>query len=781
MGIFRQFCNMTKFIFQSLFVLCIFNAWTQTNMSLLSRVNYQQLHQANLNDVWGYVDEFGNEYAIVGTSKGTSVLDISDPTQPTEVFWLPGSTSIWRDPCVYGDVAYITTEAEDGLSIIDLSPLPSSNVLPTYTYYGNSTPQLLSAHTCYIDENGIAYIFGSNKGNGGVLMLDVQTDPFNPAEIGSFDNWYVHDGFVRNDTMFLAHIADGFVSLVDVSDKANPLLLGTQNTPNNFAHNIWPTDDGQIAYTTDEVSGAFIAAYDITDPQNIREVDRFQNSPGKGVVPHNTHVRGNYLITSYYSDGVIVNDITYPDNIIKVAEFDTYPTQTSGFDGDWGVYPFLPSGNLVVSDITEGLFILGVNYQQASYLEGTITDLNTGLPLTAVNIQIANDDHVEGSRSDGTYKTGLLGVGNHNVTYTKIGYYPQILNVSLSQGAITIQDVQLVPIPPYNLTVNVFEQGTTNPIPDAQILLKTELIEHNGLTNGLGQEVLTLYYQQNYNLTIAKWGYFPSCFDQEINDQTGVLNIYLAKGYHDEFSFDLGWLISGSATTGMWERGIPAGTSEGTAPDVDADYDCSDKAYITGNDSALNVDVDDVDNGMTVLVSPTMDLTTYSDPHINFHYWFFCFHGNPPDDTLKVYVNNGLEIVEIASLATITTSWSPMSIRISELITPTSTMTVSFRISDYSPNVNITEAGVDYFFVTNSSVLNVNELSQAVYIYPNPARDHIIIESNQDETFKLIDLNGNVLIHGVTLDKKAYVDISKLAVGTYLLHSGSTSKLVIKE
>jgi hypothetical protein len=140
-----------------------------------------------------------------------------------------------------------------------------------------------------------------------------------------------------------------------------------------------------------------------------------------------------------------------------------------------------------------------------------------------------------------------------------------------------------------------------------------------------------------------------------------------------------------------------------------------------------------------------------------------------------------LEIVEIASLATITTSWSPMSIRISELITPTSTMTVSFRISDYSPNVNITEAGVDYFFVTNSSVLNVNELSQAVYIYPNPARDHIIIESNQDETFKLIDLNGNVLIHGATLDKKAYVDISKLAVGTYLLHLGSTSKLVIKE
>jgi len=756
-------------------------ATAQTNMTLLSHVDYQQLHSANLNDVWGYVDETGKEYAIVGTTKGTSILDVSDPVQPAEVFWLPGSTSIWRDPCVYGDVAYVTTEADDGLTIIDLSPLPGSASLTSYTYHGTSTPQLLSAHTCFVDSNGYAYIFGSNRGNGGALILDVQTDPFHPNEVGFFDQWYVHDGFVRNDTMFLAHIADGFVSLVDVSDKANPVLLGTKNTPNNFSHNIWPTDDGKTVYTTDEVSGAYIAAYDITDPQNIREIDRYQNSPGRGVIPHNTHVKGNFLITSYYSDGVVVNDITHPDNMIKVAEFDTYPTQTTGFDGDWGVYPFLPSGNLIVSDITQGLFILGVDYQQAAYLEGTITDQNTGLPIAGVAIQLENDDHVEDSRSDGSYKTGILGIGSYNVSYSKVGYYPQTISVSLTQGIIAIQNVQLVPIPPYNLLVNVYEEGTNTPITDALILLKTDLVEHNGITNGVGQELMTLYYQQNYSVTVAKWGYFPSCFDRVIDDLTGTLTIYLSKGYHDEFSFDLGWQVAGTATTGIWERGKPHPTTGLTTPGSDADYDCSDNAYVTGNNPSLNADLDDVDDGNTILTSPLMDLSTYPDPYVNFNYWFFCLHGNPPDDTLKVFVNNGIEVVKMASISTITTQWMPSSIRLSDFIVPTSSMTVSFRISDYAPNVNITEAGVDYFYITNSSVLNTTELDQSFEVFPNPAKNLLTINSIEEGTFNLLDIKGKLVLTGFTTDKQATIDLSELASGTYLLRLGSRTERVIKE
>src|SRR5690606_10274877 len=140
---------------------------------------------------------------------------------------------------------------------------------------------------------------------------------------------------------------------------------------------IWPSDNGQFVYTTDEVSGAFIGAYDITNPSNIIEVDRVQSSPGANVIPHNTHVKDNFLVTSYYSDGIVVHDATYSYNLVEVANFDTYPTQTTGYDGCWGAYPYLPSGNVLATDRETGLFVLGINYTQAAYLEGTVTDAIT--------------------------------------------------------------------------------------------------------------------------------------------------------------------------------------------------------------------------------------------------------------------------------------------------------------------------------------------------------------------------------------------------------------------
>ena len=73
----------------------------QTNTTLLSHVDYQNLHQANLNDVWGYVDETGKEYAIVGTTKGTSILDVSNPTSPTEIFGL-------QDQLLFGEILVFT-------------------------------------------------------------------------------------------------------------------------------------------------------------------------------------------------------------------------------------------------------------------------------------------------------------------------------------------------------------------------------------------------------------------------------------------------------------------------------------------------------------------------------------------------------------------------------------------------------------------------------------------------------------------------------------------------
>lgn len=771
-----------------LFFLVLFSITisAQNNIDSMSHVDYQALHNADLNDVWGYVDEFGNEYAIVGTSKGTSIVDVTIPSNPFEVFWIAGTESIWRDPSVHGDYAYVTTEATDGLLIIDLSPLPLSTVLPTTTYTGPSGSPWQSAHTCFVDENGYAYIFGANRGNGGAIILDVQTDPMNPIEVGDFDNWYVHDGFVRNDTMYLAHISDGFFSLVDVTVKAAPILLGTKTTPNNFTHNIWPSDNGQYVFTTDEISGAFIAAYDISDPLNIFEVDRIQNSPGQGVLPHNTHVSYNYLITSYYSDGIVIHDATHPHNMIKVGSYDTYPTQTTGFDGCWGVYPFFSSGTILAADITEGLFILKPTYIQASYLEGTITDASTLVTLNNVAIQIVSNDQIDYSNTTGEYATGILGVGTYSVTYSKVGYFPQTVTVTLTQAVITLQDIQLVPIPPFNLTVNVIEAGTGNPIPNAQISLQATLIEHVGLTNGIGQENFVLFYQEPYVITAGVWGYFTTCSSQVIDQNTLTITITLAKGYNDEFTFDFGWTVSGTASTGAWERGIPNGSNSGSAPSYDADFDCGKNAYVTGNDAVLNPDLDDVDGGYTLLTSPSMDLTGYLDPYLNYSRWFYCFYGATPDDTLEVIISNGITSVIVDKIGSDPTqfyTWTPKSIRVLDYITLTNSMQVSFKTSDLDPDVNITEGGVDYFYISNSNVIGINEnVNSEISVLPNPFQDILLINGVEMESlFELFNLQGQMLLSGKVTASENTINTQNLPSGMLFLRLNNEVYKVMKE
>ncbi len=773
--------------FLSLFLFLPKQALTQLNVDSLSHINYQQLHDANLNDVWGYVDEMGNEYALVGTSKGTSIVNVTDPTNPVEVFWLPGSTSIWRDPSSHGDYAYVTTEAEDGLLIIDLSPLPQATNLTTTLYSGPANNPWQSAHTCFVDENGYAYVFGANRGNGGVIILDVFTNPMAPIEVGVFDNWYCHDGFVRNDTMYLSNIYDGFFSLVDVSDKANPVLLGTKTTPSSFTHNSWPSDNGQYVFTTDEISGAYIAAYDISDPTNILEVDRIQNSPGSGIIPHNTHVMGDYLITSYYSDGVVIHDITYPYNIIKVAEYDTYEGQTISYDGCWGVYPFLPSGTILAADITNGLFVLGPTYQQAAYLEGIVRDQQSNLPLNDVFVKIVGDDQSDLTNSSGFYATGIFSPGIYNVTYEKVGYFPKTESVTLIQGQIVIQNTELIPIPPYNLDIKVYELGTTIPISGAQIKLIHPLLVHEGITNGIGEESLTLYYQDGafYNIQVGKWGFVTSCFDMQLDSSTGSIIVYLEKGYYDDFEFDFSWTIIGNATTGLWERGIPNPTNN-TMIGTDAPYDCGSIGFVTGNAANLNTDFDDVDEGYTTLISPQMDLTSLSNPHINFARSFFCFHGPGQfDDTLKVFISNGSTSVlldQIGGPQGNEMSYAFQSIPINGLLTINNTMQISVTISDENPNINITEAAFDHFWVSNYITTDISENTKEKFsLYPNPSNEKITIENAEIDSYVHIrDLNGKVQKTIQVSANKMEIDLQSLSAGIYIIQNLGQSIRFIK-
>ncbi len=54
-------------------------------------------------------------------------------------------------------------------------------------------------------------------------------------------------------------------------------------------------------------------------------------------------------------------DASDPTQLREVANLDTFlapDSNVAGTDGAWGVYPFFPSGTVVISDISNGLFVL---------------------------------------------------------------------------------------------------------------------------------------------------------------------------------------------------------------------------------------------------------------------------------------------------------------------------------------------------------------------------------------------------------------------------------------
>ena len=348
---------MKQTFFYLLFACSFLYSQESLNMDLVSNLSYSQ----GTNDIWGYADG-SNEYALVGTVTGFSVVDVSDPSDPYELFFIEGSSSTWRDIKNWGKYAYVTTEASDGLLIVDLSDLTGQTYVYTDEFFTTS-------HNIYIDENGYAYIFGTDTGNGGAIILDLTEDPMNPTLAGVFDDYYLHDGMVRGDTLWGSAIYAGVFSIIDVSDKSSPVIMSSYPTSCNFTHNAWISDDNNYLFTTDEQAGCYVGAYDVSDIYDIQEIDLIQEWTGDGamgsqenVIPHNTHVFGDYLVTSYYTSGVTVIDASDPFNLIEVAYYDTSPMSGGNFDGCWGAYPYLPSGLILATDQQEGLFVLHTPY-----------------------------------------------------------------------------------------------------------------------------------------------------------------------------------------------------------------------------------------------------------------------------------------------------------------------------------------------------------------------------------------------------------------------------------
>lgn len=719
----------------------------QTNCTLLGNLPYPQ----GLSNLWGYAAD-GREYAIVGTRSGTSVVDVTIPTAPAEVGFISGGQTMWREVKTFGHYAYVVEEnVSEGLVVIDLSQLP--NTITATNWYGNGDISFTTAHTLYIDENGILYVFGANYGLGGAIMADLSADPTNPPILGVFNERYIHDGYVRNDTLWAAEINDGQLDVVNVTDKSNPIVMASFNTPNNFTHNCWLSDDGTKLYTTDEVFGAYVASYDVSDLSDIKELDRIQSNPGSFSPPHNTYVvNHNFLPTSYYTDGVVIFDATYPDNLIQIGNYDTSPLTGGDFNGAWGVYPYLPSQNLLVSDMQEGLFVIRPTYNQAAYLRGVITDADSGNAIAGVFVTIqGGTEPTQQTGFGGNFATGTIQGGTYNILFEKPGYQSLTLNdIVLTNGQETSLMVELTALPSFTLIGMVLDTANA-PIANAQVLFTSSNgLNYETTTNTEGNYTIPSFVNGVYDIIVGKWGYVT----QKASSQAILFgavgpNMVLPTGYYDDFALNFGWVSSGTTPLGgEWGLGDPIGTSFSGLPilfqpEDDLAADIGNQCYATGNTGDF---LDMVDGGTVVLESPTFDLSNYPNPILNFSLWFMnVSQAGAGNDDVHIRISNGNTTEEVTQVLGEESNpfagatWQNYSFALADIIEPTATMKLRVEATADFNQFELLEVAFDGFSIVDTTTsVGISPIADnnpnKLILLPNPVTNktaHFVLNGQQ--------------------------------------------------
>ena len=760
-----------------LFLFTLANAQENLNMELVANVSVNEQG----NDIWGYKDINGIEYAVIGSFENTTIFSLEDPANPIERIKIQGAGSTWRDMKSWNTHIYVTTDSgSDGLLIIDMTNAPADITFKYWTpmlEITQSTPTLLQkCHNLYIDENGVCYLAGCNSA-GGSVILDITTDPDNPIQLGANYNRYAHDIYVHGDTMYSSEIYQGEFTMYDVSDKSNIVALGSQLTSTIFTHNAWLSDDGKYLFTTDEKENAYVDAYDITDPTNIKFLDKYQplETENKDVIPHNTHYYDGYLVTSWYTDGIVVIDAKRPHNLIKVGSYDTYLGPDGGFSGCWGAFPFLESGYILGSDMQTGLYVLEVNYPRACWLEGSITDCESGQAINGVDVNIISQDlNRESSDPMGFYATGQVTPGIFMVEFTHPEYLTVTASATLVNDELTILDIEMCAKATYLVDIVVVDEITNDPIPFADIVLVGEGITVTEAVNSIG-ELSTSYYEGTYDLYVGSWGHYHKLVSNVEINETKIIEVELERGYQDDFIFAHQWVVLTNTNVGIWERGVPNGTTfQGSIsnPNEDVQTDYGNECYVTGNAANVGAGQDDIDDGKTILTSPNMELkSNYIDPIIKFNLWFFNAGGaGPINDKVILTLDNGITSIDFDEILEVQSAWqAERSYLVSDFIEVTDNMTFSVDAEDVSPG-HLMEVGLDAFIVTEGGSVGTSNIEIGnLELSPNPANDFIQLDLDQglQYDYTITDVQGKIFQQSSLKDNK--LDVSAFANGIYFI------------
>ena len=375
---------------KNLFVCAVFflfhtlsSAQSNFNLELLARWDDDALPIASpgnlnlqYNSCWGLTVN-NREYAVIGGAAHVLFFDVTVPTQPKLAGKFQGrATVVPREFKSYKNRVYAVADGfNDGLMIFDLSHAEDT-IIRTYW----DTTFFKKIHTIALDTvSGHIYMNGGNA-NQGIIVLDASQNPDSPTFLAhpTLPGGAVHDCYVRNDTVYASSGGDGYY-VFNFKDPQNPVLLAQIST-GGYNHNSWLTLDGKYAYYAEEIPQG--RPIHIVDLQNLALgeieivgsfLDNLQapNDSIKLAIPHNLYIQGDLLFDAQYEDGLLVYDISDRLHPVLIAHYDTRPENTNynQFYGNWGCYPWLPSGTIIASDMQNGLFLFRLPTLNSKSLE----------------------------------------------------------------------------------------------------------------------------------------------------------------------------------------------------------------------------------------------------------------------------------------------------------------------------------------------------------------------------------------------------------------------------
>ncbi|MBV2129412.1 choice-of-anchor B family protein [Arsukibacterium indicum] len=364
---------------------------------------------SSASDIWGHTDlNSGIEYALMGLNNGTAVINLADPGSPVEVGTIPGSNTTWRDIKVlqffdddlgrWQAYAYVSSEANNNIQIIDLNNLPFSIRLAAADSAASSAHNLYISNVDYTTNTALTgqqpalHIAGQPQQGGAVssysLANPLQLNP-NWLQTGASRSDYSHDVSSmlvtdprassqcdRPACQVLFDFNEQNIKLWDITGASNLALADFTYSLASYVHSGWWTEDQQYLLVHDELDetnhglNSTVRVFDLTDLTAPVPAATY-TGPTKAI-DHNGFVRGNRYYMSNYQRGLTILDITDPTAPQQAGFFDTFPASDSAaFNGLWGVYPYLPSGLILGSDINSGFYLFRDN--TVSPLAGTVS------------------------------------------------------------------------------------------------------------------------------------------------------------------------------------------------------------------------------------------------------------------------------------------------------------------------------------------------------------------------------------------------------------------------